>query len=55
MGERDNLIAVNLSILHWDNGCRKCPLIEECKKADNDKDKECQNIWHDWLKNIVDK
>lgn len=32
MEERDSLIAVNLSTLHWDNGCRKCPLIEECKK-----------------------
>lgn len=50
----DRSIAVSLSILHWDNGCSKCPLIEECKKNDED-DKQCQDVWYDWLENIDDE
>lgn len=44
--EMDTIVAA-LSILHWDNGCRQCPLLEYCKSND---DNDCQGVWAKWLK-----
>lgn len=46
-------LASSLMVLHWDNGCKHCPLIDKCKKADTEANVECQDIWLQWINEVA--
>lgn len=46
-------LASSLSVLHWDNGCNKCPLLEQCKESDKNEDNnQCIDIWTQYVEDI---
>ena len=51
--DQDELISnigSAISVLHWEQGCKHCPISDYCKKHDNDQDMQCPDIWAQYIR-----